>query len=71
VAEDPQNRVLVPVHTGIIPHAAETGNVVREGGGGWRRHILGSERDGVAIAEQQCSLFFTCDALVGVGEYRS
>ena len=51
VAEDPENRVLIPVHAGIIPHAVEAGDVVCEGGGGWRRDILGSERDGLAITE--------------------
>ena len=52
VALDPKNGVLVPVHAGIIPHAVETGDVVREGGSRWRRNILGSECDGVAISEQ-------------------
>ena len=53
VAKDPENRVLVPIHAGIIPHAVEAGDVVCEGGGRWRRrNILGSECDGVAISEQ-------------------
>jgi hypothetical protein len=60
VAKDPENGVLVPIYTGIIPHAVEAGDVVREGGGRWRRDVLGSERDGLAVAEQQCS------CLVGV-----
>lgn len=71
VAKDPENRVLVPVHAGIIPHAVEAGDVVCEGGHGWRRDILGGECDRVAIAEQQCSCLVTCCALVGVGGYWS
>ena len=55
------------MYAGIVPHAVEAGDVVREGGGRWRRDILGSECDGVAIAEQQCSCLVTCCALVGVG----
>ena len=51
MAEDPENRILVPVHASIVPHAVEAGDVVCEGGGGWGRDILSSERDGVAIAE--------------------
>ena len=51
MAEDPENRVLVPEHASIIPHAVEAGDVVREGGGRWGRDILGSERDGVAISK--------------------
>jgi hypothetical protein len=71
VAKDPENGVLVPVHAGIIPHAVEAGDVVRERGGRWRRNILGSERDGVAIAEQQCSCLVTCHAWVGIGGHWS
>lgn len=71
MAEDPENGVLVPVHAGIIPHAVEAGDVVCEGGCGWRRDILGSERDGVAIAEQQHLCLVTCGALVGGGRYWS
>ena len=52
VAEDPENRVLVPVH------AVEAGDVVHEGGCGWR-DILGGEYDRVAIAEQQRSCLVT------------
>ena len=52
MAEDTENRVLVPIHAGIIPHAVKMGNVVHEGGGRWRRDILGFEHDGLAIAEQ-------------------
>jgi hypothetical protein len=71
VAEDPENGVLVPVHAGIIPHAVEAGDVVREGGRGWRRDILRSESDGVAVAKQQRSCLVPCCALVGVGGYWS
>ena len=72
VAKDPENRILVPIHAGIIPHAVEAGDVVREGGGRWRRDILGSSKcDGVAITKQQCSCLVTCHALVGVGGYWS
>lgn len=55
VAEDLENRILVPIHAGIIPHAVETGDVVCEGGGRWRRNILRSERNDAAVAETQCS----------------
>jgi hypothetical protein len=55
VAEDPENRILVPIHARIIPHAVEARDVVREGGGRWRRDVLGSERNGAAIAKPQCS----------------
>jgi hypothetical protein len=51
VAKDPENRILVPIHAGIIPHAVETGDIVREGGGRWRRDVLGFERDGLAVAK--------------------
>ena len=51
MAEDPENRVLVPENAGIIPHAVEAGDVVCEGGGRWGRDILGSESDGMAISE--------------------
>lgn len=71
VAKDPENRVLIPIHAGIIPHAVETGDAVREGGGRWRRDVLGFERDGLAVAEQQCSRFVICRALVGAGGYQS
>lgn len=52
VAKNLENRILVPVHTGIVPHAIEAGDVVCESGSGRRRDILHSERDGVAISEQ-------------------
>ena len=68
VAEDPENRVLVPIHAGIIPHTVETGDVVRKGGGRWRRDVLGFECDRLAVAEQQRSCLVTCCALVDVGE---
>jgi hypothetical protein len=71
VTEDLENRVLVPIHAGIIPHAVETRDVVREGGGRWRRDILGSKCDGVAITEPQCSCLVTCHAWVGAGGYHS
>ena len=71
VAKDPENRVPLPIHAGIIPHAVETGDVVCEGGGRRRRDILGCERDGLAIAEQQRSCLVSCHALVGVGGYRN
>ena len=71
VAEDLENRVPVPIHTAVIPHAVEAGDVVQEGGGRWWRDVLGSERDGLAITEQQCSCLVTCQASVGVGGYRS
>jgi hypothetical protein len=71
VAKDPENRVPLPIHAGIIPHAVETGDVVCEGGGRWRRDILGRERDGLAIAKQQCSCLVGCHALVGVGGYQN
>ena len=62
VAKNPENGVLVPIHARIIPHAVEARDVVREGGGRWRRDILGSEHDGVAIAKLQCSCLVTCQA---------
>ena len=71
LAKDPENRVLLPIHAGIIPHAVETGDVVCERGGRWRWEILGCEHDGLAIAEQQCSCLVSCHALVGVGGYRN
>lgn len=52
MAKNLENRILVPVHTGIVPHAIEAGDVVCESGSGRRRDILRSERDGVAISEQ-------------------
>jgi hypothetical protein len=65
VAKDPENRVLVPIHAGIIPHAIEARDVVCEGGGRWRRDILGSECNGVAIAEPQRPCLVTRNALAG------
>ena len=55
MAKDLENRVLVPIHAGIIPHAVEPRDVVCESGGRWRRDILRSEHDRVAIAKLQCS----------------
>ena len=69
VAKDPENRVLVPVHAGIIPHAVEVGDVVCEGGGRWRKNILGSEHDGVAIAKQQCLCLVTCHSKIHLTVY--
>lgn len=72
MAKDLENGVLVPIHAGVIPHAVETRDVVCEGGGRGRRNILGSERDGVAIAKPQCSCLVTCGASwVGAGGYHS
>ena len=71
VAKNPKNGVPVPIHARIIPHAVEARDVVREGGGRWRRDILGSERNGVAIAKLQCSCLVICQAWVGDGGYRS
>jgi hypothetical protein len=70
VSEDSENGVLVPVHAGIIPHAVEAGDVVREGGGRGRRDILGSECDGVAIAKMQCSLVGVSHGGEAVGRQR-
>ena len=67
MAEDLENRVLVPIHAGIIPHAVETRDVVCEGGGRWRRDILGGERNDIAVAKTQCSHLVTCHASVGAG----
>lgn len=53
MAEDPEDRVLVPVH------AVEGGDVVHEGGCGWR-DILGGECDRVAIAEPLMSCHLNC-----------
>jgi hypothetical protein len=71
VAKDLENGVLVPIHAGIIPHAVEARDVVCEGGGRWRRDILGCEHDGVAIAELQCPRLITYRALVSIGGCRS
>jgi hypothetical protein len=71
MAKDLENRVLLPIHAGIIPHAVEAWDVVRKGGSRWRRDILGSERDGVAVAKPQYSCLVTCHARASVWRYRS
>lgn len=59
MAVDLEDRVPVPVHTGVIPHTVQAGDVVRKSGCGWRRDIPRSERDSEAITKPEGSCLVT------------